>query len=72
MKKGLGFKSLLADLPVRIIDPDAETVAELANGYTCSLIWMQKFANKEVEAGRWERVWKKKGVRYVPAYRRKT
>ena len=56
-------------LPKQIIDQKAETVAELMTQTPHGRCWVDKFCKEMVASGKWERVWKKSGVRLVPAFR---
>jgi len=69
-KKAAATKSLVSEIPRRIVDPSAETTAELAAETGRSECWMQRFARAKVAAGEWEQVFKKVGRQVVPAYRR--
>jgi hypothetical protein len=69
------LKSIVADIPKRVFDNSAETLAELQQSTARSYRWLARFANTQVKAGVWERVWKMvpRGVGKYPAaaYRRK-
>lgn len=62
---------MLSDLPKKIVDESACTIKELAEASSMSETWMTRTAKSKVEAGEWEKVWKKSGDRLIPAYRKK-
>lgn len=57
------------DIPKLIVDPKAETALELVKATGRSRSWVDNLCKEMVDAGRWERVWKKVGPRLAPAYR---
>lgn len=69
MKEAVRSK-LAADFPRHVLDQAAESRAELIKQWTLGETAFDVFAKKQVEAGLWEKVWKRIGSRLVPAYRR--
>lgn len=61
---------LLADVPTRIVDAAAFTIPELAKGANRSRSKMREIAQANTASGVWEKVWKKSGNSFVPAYRK--
>lgn len=55
----------------KVIDNSAITVEFIAKEMPCSSSAAAKFARNMVTSGAWEQVWKKNGIRLVPAYREK-
>lgn len=63
---------LSADFPKRIVDQSAETFQELLLEWPQAPGSLNEFIKAKCDAREWEKVWKKKGSRLLPAYRRKT
>ncbi len=59
------------DIPRRIIDQGAETVAEIGKACGMGRKWVSDFARARVAAGEWETVFKRVGTQLVPAYRKR-
>lgn len=53
----------------KVVDPNAETIAEICAATGKNRCGLQLLANDYVAGGKWERVWKKNGNKLVPAYR---
>jgi predicted oxidoreductase len=64
-----GMDAMLADIPKKIVDEKAFGVVELAKASGKKRWTMWQFAEQQVEAGKWERVWKMGSIRLIPAYR---
>jgi len=64
------MKPLSADFPSVVVDQSAQTLQELMSDWPKSHCQLTRFANEQIQAGRWERVAKRIKGRLTPAYRR--
>jgi len=56
-------------IPKKIVDQNAETIQDMMKHTPMSRNWLYGFAQDMVKQGKYEKVWKKVGVKLVPAYR---
>ena len=56
-------------MPKKIVDPNSETVKDIQKNTGMGRGAVQGFVNNMVENGKFERVWKKIGNKFIPAYR---
>ena len=67
------MKKASEDFPQTIIDPKAETMAELIASCPLGEVYARKFAKEKLASGAWEKVWKEGPNKHLrPAYRRKS
>lgn len=62
---------LFKNIQVRVFDQNAWTVEELKTKIGMAASTISKLAKEKCELGEWERVWKVKDNRQIPAYRPK-
>lgn len=70
MDRPTKHKSLVSDIPHQELDNSAETLSELAKATGRGRDWLREFAMQQINAGRWEKVFKRVNNRTVIAYRR--